>query len=121
MLRYYTDPEFNDLDALNDVAAGEEIHRATQVVLEWRNRNLVTQGDRIVRDVEISSPSVDANGRTLAIVRFCADPTSTTTVDLKTGEIVAQPSQTLTSWVTMELLENERWQAALYQSEVAVC
>ena len=121
MFRYYTDPDFNDLNALNEVASGEEIHRATQVVLEFRERNLVSQGSRVVRDVRISSQAANADGVTIATVDFCADPTATTTSNTLTGELVVQPTKTLAATVTMELMPDGHWRAVLYRSELFPC
>lgn len=121
MFRYYREPDFNDLNALHEVATGEELERATQLVLDWRKNRLLLKGFRSMRDVVINEPAVNDDGIRIATLQFCSDPTKATAVDYSSGEVILDPDQTLNVMMTMELLPDDIWRAAIYRGEVVPC
>lgn len=119
--RFYRESDFNDLDALNEVAVGGELHAATQAVLDARSQNLQSVGSIAFQDVEISAVSVDGDGMPTSSVSYCVDLTGATTVDATTGELIHQPDATMRGEVTMQQLPDGGWRAALLRSEFALC
>lgn len=119
--RFYRDPDFNDLNALNDVAVGDELNAATQVVLDARSQNLQSVGEVVFHDVEISIGSTGMDGVPISSVVYCVDLSDTRTVDATTGDLVHQPERTMRGEVTMEQLPDGGWRAARLRSEFVLC
>ncbi|MBK7819671.1 MAG: hypothetical protein IPJ61_00995 [Tessaracoccus sp.] len=119
---YYRDPDLTDWEALGRTTTGDERPGAIADISEAREMNLKQLGDAIFRDVEIGTPETGSDGVRSAVVSYCEDPSKLDLVDTSTGEPVVRTAQdTLASRVTMHLLPDGTWRAALYESVFQQC
>ena len=64
----------------------------------------------------------DKNGVRSAVVNYCEDPSQLDIIDTKTGESIPRTlDDTLVSRVTMHLMPDGSWRAALYESTFKPC
>lgn len=119
--RFYRDPDFNDLNALNDVAVGSELHSVTLEVQGIHEANLRVAGPLVFRSVEISNPEENTEGVLVALVRHCQDPTASKLMDAETGEVLFEATEMVQGEAVMERLPDGFWRVAHYQSEDAAC
>ena len=120
---YYRDPDLkDDFYALSIVTTGGETSRAVGAIAKAREMNLKQRGHAIFRDVVIDDPVTDKNGVRSAVVNYCEDPSQLDIIDTKTGESIPRTlDDTLVSRVTMHLMPDGSWRAALYESTFKPC
>lgn len=119
--RYYRDPEFTDLNALNGVATGEELNVATREIIDSLAQNFLLVGSVVFSSVDIEDPSRNVDGILVSRVSYCVDSSQAKTVNSVNGDLVYQAEETMRAEMLMEQLPDGEWRAALLRSEFVPC